>query len=291
MNNLNINAAYMTHIAIIGYGIVGQAVAHGFSTPNRQEKYRTLFYDKFKESDTLENVVNASEVIFICLPTPMKADESGIDLSIIEEMVAEITQYTNGTDKIIVIKSTVVPGTTARLQEMYPQTHFCFSPEFLRETSHLHDALHPDRIVVGAQNDAVAERIGKLFRTQFPYVHMFHTDPTTAEMVKYMANMYLAQKVMFANEMATLCDALGIAYSDVKSIVVGDHRIFDSHLDIHPEKGFGGKCFPKDLVALRGRAREIGVELELLSKVWELNKNVRTVKDWEEIPFAVTKEV
>lgn len=281
----------MTNIAIIGYGIVGQAVAHGFSTPKMQEKYTTLFYDKFKESDSLENVVKASEFIFICLPTPMKADESGIDLSIIEEMVAEVTQYTNGTDKVIVIKSTVVPGTTARLQATHRQSHFCFSPEFLRETSHLHDALHPDRIVIGALSEAVGERVGKLFRTQFPYVHMFHTHPTTAEMVKYMANMYLAQKVIFANEMASLCEALGIEYADVKSIVVGDHRIFDSHLDIHPEKGFGGKCFPKDLVALRGRARELGIDMELLSKAWELNKKIRTVKDWEEIPFAVTKEV
>jgi len=281
----------MTSIAIIGYGIVGQAVAHGFSTEKMKEKYATLFYDKFKESDTLESVVTASDVIFICLPTPMKADESGIDLSIIEEMVAEVAQYTNGTDKIIVIKSTVVPGTTKRLQETHPESHFCFSPEFLRETSHLHDALHPDRIVIGAQNDVAAERLSKLFRAQFPYVHMFHTDPTTAEMVKYMANMYLAQKVMFANEMASVCNALGIEYGDVKSIVVGDHRIFDSHLDIHPEKGFGGKCFPKDLVALRGRARELGVDMELLSKVWELNKQCRTSKDWEEIPFAVTKDV
>jgi UDPglucose 6-dehydrogenase len=281
----------VTNIAIIGYGIVGQAVAHGFSTPKMQEKYRVLFYDRFKESESLESVVNASEFIFICLPTPMKADESGIDLSIIEEMVAEVAQYTDGTDKVVVIKSTVVPGTTQRLQEAHPGTRFCFNPEFLRETSYLHDALHPDRIIVGTTDEQVAERVSKLFRTQFPYVHMFHTDPTTAEMVKYMANMYLAQKVMFANEMASVCAAAGIEYADVKSIVVGDHRIFDSHLDIHPEGGFGGKCFPKDLVAIRGRARELGVEMELLSKVWELNKRVRKVKDWEEIPFAVTKDV
>lgn len=280
----------MTNIAIIGYGIVGQAVAHGFSADRLKEKYATRFYDKFKECDPLEDVVKGSEFIFICLPTPMKEDESGIDLSIIDNMVAEVAQYTDHTEKIIIIKSTVVPGTTRRLQEAHPNTTFCFSPEFLRESSYLHDALHPDRVIVGAEGEDVADRVGKLFRTQFPYVHIFHTNPTTAEMVKYMANMYLAQKVMFANEIASVCDALDIEYADVKSIVVGDHRIFDSHLDIHPEKGFGGKCFPKDLIALRGRARELGVDMELLSKVWELNKKVRTKKDWEEIPFAVTKD-
>ncbi|MEN9557745.1 MAG: hypothetical protein RL141_114 [Candidatus Parcubacteria bacterium] len=279
----------LTNIAIIGYGIVGQAVAHGFSTPAMQEKYRTLFYDKFKTSDSLEDVVTASEFIFICLPTPMKADESGIDLSIIEEMVGEVARYTDGTDKIVVIKSTVTPGTTQRLQERHPNTAFCFSPEFLRESSYLQDALNPDRSVVGTTDEAVAARVAAVLRTQFPNVQMFHTDPTTAEMAKYMANMYLAQKVMFANEMAAVCDALGIQYADVKSIVVADHRIYDSHLDIHAPRGFGGKCFPKDLIALRGRARELGVDTDLLSAVWESNKKIRTVRDWEDIPFAVTK--
>ncbi len=116
---------------------------------------------------------------------------------------------------------------------------------------------------------------------------IFQTDSTTAEMVKYMANSYLATKVIFANEMFNICQALGIKYEEVKNMVVADHRIFDSHLDVTTAKGFGGKCFPKDVVALIGRAKELKVEPKLLETAWSINKKIRNVKDWEEIPFAV----
>lgn len=275
------------NLGIIGYGIVGQAVAYGFSQPEIKNRYSILYYDRFKESTPLEEVIKKSEFIFIALPTPMKADESGIDLSIIEEMVAEITPLTNNTDKIIIIKSTVVPGTTARLQEKYPQSNFSFNPEFLTEANYLEDFLHADRTIVGASSDLVSRRVVALYRQRFPGMKLFQTDPTTAEMVKYMANAYLSTKVMFANEMYKICQALGIKYEEVKQMVVADHRIKDTHLDVTTAKGFGGKCFPKDMVALIGRAKELGIEPKVLETVWEENKKVRQVHDWEEIPFAV----
>lgn len=274
-------------LGIIGYGIVGQALAYGFSQPEIKNKYEIKYYDKYKETASLEEVVAGSEFIFICLPTPMKEDESGIDLSIIEDSIAQISKYTNGTDKIIVIKSTVVPGTTATLEKKYPKSNFAMNPEFLTEANYLEDFVNADRTVVGANNDLTSRRVVALYRQRFPHMKIFQTDTTTAEMVKYMANSFLATKVIFANEMFNLCQALGIKYEEVKSMVVADHRIFDSHLDVTTSKGFGGKCFPKDVVALIGRAKELKLEPKLLETVWSINKKIRQVHDWEEIPFAV----
>lgn len=274
-------------LGIIGYGIVGQALAYGFSQPEIKNKYEIKYYDKYKETASLEEVVAGSEFIFICLPTPMKEDESGIDLSIIEDSIAQISKYTNGTDKIIVIKSTVVPGTTATLEKKYPKSNFAMNPEFLTEANYLEDFVNADRTVVGANNDLTSRRVVALYRQRFPHMKIFQTDTTTAEMVKYMANSFLATKVIFANEMFNLCQALGIKYEEVKSMVVADHRIFDSHLDVTTSKGFGGKCFPKDVVALIGRAKQLKLEPKLLETVWSINKKIRKVHDWEEIPFAV----
>jgi len=277
-------------LGIIGYGIVGQAVAYGFSRPEIKDKYQIKFYDKFKESTPLEEVIKTSEFIFICLPTPMKADESGIDLSIIDEMIDKIAPLTDGTDKIIVIKSTVTPGTTEKLAKKYPKAHFAFNPEFLTEANYLEDFVNADRTIVGSNNDLVSRRVVALYKQRFPSMKIFQTDPTSAEMVKYMANTYLSMKVIFANQMYELCQALGIKYEEVKAMVTADHRIFNSHLDVTTARGFGGKCFPKDMVALLGFAKEKNVDLSLLEKVWELNKKIRKVKDWEEIPFAVTEK-
>lgn len=274
-------------LGIIGYGIVGQALAYGFSQENIKDKYQIKYYDKFKDTESLESVVRDSEFIFICLPTPMKADESGIDLSIIEDSISEITKLTNGTDKIIVIKSTVTPGTTQALEKKYPKTNFAFNPEFLTEANYLEDFLNADRTIVGASNDLTSRRVIALYRQRFPKMKIFQTDTITAEMVKYMANAFLATKVIFANQMFDICQSLGIKYEEVKQMVVADHRIYDSHLDVTTAKGFGAKCFPKDIVALIGKAKELGLKPELLEKVWEINKKIRKIHDWEEIPFVV----
>lgn len=274
-----------TSIGIIGYGIVGSALAHGFSGKKR---YTIRYYDKFQNTESLKSVVEKSEFIFICLPTPMLADESGIDLSIITETVAKITPLTNGTNKIVTIKSTVVPGTTAAFQKQYPETTFAFNPEFLTEANYLEDFLSADRTIVGTLSNEASRRLVSLYRERFPETKIIQTDPTSAEMVKYMANAYLAVKVIFANQMFELSNNLGVSYPEIKKMVVADKRIYDSHLDVTTERGFGGKCFPKDLVALLGLGRELGLTLPLLETTWTINKQIRKIRDWEEIPFAVS---
>ena len=269
-------------IGIIGYGIVGQAVEYGFSN------FDIHIYDKYKPSETLTSVVRESEFIFICLPTPIKSDESGIDLTIIEENISEIVSFTNNTDKIVVIKSTIIPGSTEKFIKKYPKTLFCFNPEFLREASFLQDFVNSDRIVIGSNSDFVSRRLSALYQTVMPLAQIYFTDPTSAEMVKYMANCYLSTKVIFANEMYDICQSLNIKYEEVKKMVVADNRIKDTHLDITSIRGFGGKCFPKDLLALRALAKSRKIDTSILDVVWKKNLSIRKVKDWEEIPFAVS---
>lgn len=273
----------MAKLGIIGHGIVGQAVEYGFKKGNE-----LFIYDKYKDSTPLAEVVNNSEFVFVCVPTPMKDDGSGIDLGIIEEVVGEIASLTNNTDKVVVIKSTVVPGTTAKLAEKYPHTKFAFNPEFLTEANYLEDFVNADRTVVGTFENTVSIRLISLYKTQFPKIPVIATDPTSAEMVKYFCNVFLATKVTFANEMYDLCQKLGIKYEEVKKMAVMDKRIFDSHLDVTTMRGFGGKCFPKDTVALLGLFRELGVDSSLINAMWQKNLKVRKVRDWEHIPFAVS---
>lgn len=285
-------------IGIIGYGIVGQALAYGFS--KNTTDYQILFYDKFKESTPLEEVVKKSDFIFICLPTPIESDESGIDLSIIETTISQIVHLTNNTDKIIVIKSTVIPGTTARLEKQYPKSHFANNPEFLTENNYLDDFLNADRTIIGATSGEVSQKLATFYQKRFPKTKIYQTDLTSAEMVKYMANTFLATKVLFAYEMYDLCQKLGIDYMKVKEIVVSDKRIGDTHLNVSSsntansnttdKKGFSGKCFPKDMVSLIGLGKKIGADMSLLERVWEKNKKIRKIHDWEDIPFAVSKK-
>ncbi len=271
----------MANIGIVGYGFVGTAVEYGFKDDNNIK-----IYDKYKEIGTLEDAVKSSELIFVCLPTPYKSDEMKIDLSIMDESIRGISGYANNTDKVVIIKSTVVPGTTKNYSNQYPDVNFCFNPEFLREKHHLEDFVNPDRTVIGADQEEVLARVAQLYRKKIPHVPMFMTDSTTAELVKYAANLYLATKVTFANEMFEFCEALGVDYDEVKGMVTADRRISDSHLEITEERGFGGKCFPKDLVALMGLGKELGLEPSLLEAVWEKNLKIRKVRDWDDIPFV-----
>jgi len=269
-------------IGIIGWGIVGHALSEGFKDHEIHE------YDKYKDTESLEEVAKKSDFIFICVPTPMK--KGRIDLSIMDEDIAQIVKYTDGTDKIVIIKSTVVPGTTDAYQKKYPRTNFAFNPEFLREKTYIEDFLNPDRIVIGASNEEVAKRIEQLYRGRFPNCPIVITHPTSAELAKGMSNSLLATIVIFNNVMCELCLALGIDYSEVARIVSLDKRYQKAdYFTVSNERGFGGKCLPKDLNELANRAKELGVDAGFLEKVWTENLRVRKLHDWEWIPGAETK--
>lgn len=275
----------MNNVGVIGYGFVGQALGEGLTKLGD----KVHWYDKFKESESLEDVVTVCDWVFLCLPTPFRGED--IDLRIIEENLDLIAKMDiDLSSKVFVVKSTVVPGTTEGFAKKYPNLRFGVNPEFLREKHYLEDFMNPDRTVVGADNDEILTKLVAFYEERFPGVPVFASDTKTAEMVKYMSNTFLATKVIFANEMFDLCEKMGMNYEQVREAVVADSRIGKSHLQVTPERGFGEKCFPKDLIALMGVYKKLGVDVSLLDTVWSKNLRIRKVKDWEDIPFVKSED-
>ena len=277
----------MSNIGIIGHGFVGKSVEFGFSNP-KEVGHNVRVYDKFKDSCPLEEVLKKSEVIFVCLPTPFYEDKLKIDLSIYDEAIDEICPKIEGQGKIVVIKSTVVPGTTESYAEKYPNVPFAFNPEFLTEANYLMDFINPSRIVIGASNDWVSQTMIMLYRTMPHFVNtkILTMGIAAAEMVKYQSNVLLAAKTAVCNVFYDLCQEMNVQYTDVKKGVGLDPRIGYSHMSVTTERGYGGKCFPKDLGAFIGKCNEMNVDAKILEEIFSYNSRIRTVKDWHEIAGA-----
>lgn len=276
----------MANLGIIGWGVVGQSTGRGFG-----KAHNIVWNDPYKKGSTsIGGIVSKADFVFVCVPTPMKTDYSGIDLSIMNKVVGNIAKKISGKNIPLIIKSTVVPGTTDKYAKKYPKVKFAMNPEFLTEVNAPWDFLHPDRVVIGAYDEDVANRIARLHRDVLGYkVKIYTTDPTTAEMVKYMSNTFMATKVIFGNEFYELAKKLDINYDDVVKMVGADKRILPSFLAKTPFAGFGLKCFPKDTAAILGLARKLKVDLSVLEAAWKKNLKIRKVRDWEEIDGAVKK--
>lgn len=238
---------------------------------------------------------NFSGVYFVCLPTPMYEDGSA-DLSIVEGVLDELSSVPG--DRIAVVKSTVPPGTTERWNKKYEKTglHVVFCPEFLTEANALDDMRNQTRIIIGGPRPWI-NTVKLVFQSAFPKVPLVKTSSTTAEMVKYTINCFLATKVSFANEIAQICESLdskglNIDYDKVVEYAKLDARLGNSHWavpgpvpthDGRNVRGFGGHCFPKDMNALICIAKEFGVEPTILEAAWKKNLELRGPedRDWE----------
>lgn len=223
-------------------------------------------------TSNIEAVVGA-ELVFLCLPTPA-GDDGRADLGLINAVVDELANEV-ADDAIFVIKSTVPPGTVAglrkRLADLGSSARVVSHPEFLREGKALDDFMKPDRIVVGAYDDEDAEAIAGLYESLD--ANVVRTDPTSAEMIKYASNSYLAARLTFVNTLANVCEAVGADVMDVISGMGMDHRIGPHFLQ--PGPGYGGSCFPKDTAALIGVAEDAGYDFELLRAVIEADHEQR----------------
>lgn len=265
-------------IGIIGQGFVGNAVYQKF-----KNYYNVLTYDKFKtdHNSTLEEVVKGSNYIFVCLPTPMNTDGS-CNTDIIESVLEEVNQITTE-DKVVIIKSTVVPNTTVRLNEKYESLNIVFNPEFLTERNAVEDYNNQDRIILGGERPYTTD-LKQIFSKVFPKAHIIKTDSTHAEMVKYLTNTFLSVKVSFANEIYELCNSLNIDYDKVVEYATLDKRLGQSHWSVpgpDGDYGFGGHCFPKDLAALIRLSFQLHTTNNVLCATQTTNDEVRTIKDWE----------
>ena len=227
---------YYTEIGIVGHGFVGKAVLKWFKG--------AAWYSK--TGGSFEKV-NRKRIIFLCLPTPFCAAKGGFDLSAIDENVRKLSP-----GKIIVLKSTVLPGTTEDLQRLYPQHRIFFNPEFLRAKSAVKDFLYPDRQIVGYADKKYKQTAGKLLDMLPSANYQGVCRAREAEMVKLMGNCYLATKVVFANQFYDYCEKVGADYKEVSRLVKFDPRIGVSHWGINTDgyRGYSGYCFPKDMKAV-----------------------------------------
>jgi len=240
-----------------------------------QEELEKLPKEYFMPTTDLKNAIMNSDATMIAVGTPCK-ENGEINLGYLKEASKEIGKILkNKHGHLVIVKSTVIPGTTENtvkkaIIETAGHSNFeiAMVPEFLREGLAMNDFLYPDRIVIGAENPSVANKIKfifKEFETKF-YV----TTIRTAEMIKYASNSMLAVKISFANEFGNLCKAIGIDVYEVMDGVALDRRINRAFLNAG--RGFGGSCFPKDVQAIRYLADQLKVETKLLDSIWALNK-------------------
>ena len=237
-------------IGFIGQGFIGANSADDFEARG----YACVRYGLEPEYLSNKERIAACDIVFIAVPTPTTPD--GFDASIVRSVLPLV-----GPGKIAVIKSTLVPGTTDMLQAEFPELILMNSPEFLRESSAAYDAAHPDRNIIGIPEDTEA------YRTAAAAVLSVLPDATysrvmsarAAELTKYAGNVFLTLKVVYANMLYDLAEALDVPYEDVKDALAADPRIGPSHLapvqpsghtDV-PGRGAGGHCFIKDLEAFR----------------------------------------
>ena len=199
------------NIGIIGFGFVGSSVAYGFSPQTGFDLANIRIYDKVpsKSTHSFQEVLTNSDFIFISVPTPSNTDGS-INLNILESAVAEISNHGTKSDAIVLVRSTITPGTTRRLQKSYSNLNIVFNPEFLTERSAKLDFINQSRIVLGGEEENTY-KVEKLFKTRFgEYMPVIRTSFETAEFIKYLNNCYFATKVSFMNEMKRIADLSGV---------------------------------------------------------------------------------
>ena len=267
-------------VGIIGQGFVGKALKAGF-----EKYYKTNTFDLNGKCNckNIEDLVDISDIIFVCVPTPMKKDGS-CDTSIVESVIDEIEDV-DISGKIVVIKSTVPPGTTERLNQKCENIQVIFNPEFLTEANYIDDFRNQNRIILGGPRPGIT-KVKRFYSKIFPTTTIVKTGSTIAEMVKYMTNTFLATKVSFANEMKMISDKLKIDYDKVVEYSTYDERLGKSHWDVpgpDGKLGFGGSCFPKDINALINLCGELDIPAKTLLGAWITNLNVRPEQDWKEL--------
>ena len=276
----------MKKIGIVGRGFVGSAVEFGFSAQTGCDaELRVYDKDPSKSIHTLEETVNESNFIFLSVPTPSNVDGS-MNVDILETALSDIQDINSRKGNIILIRSTITPGTTAKLAKKFTKLNIVFNPEFLTERSAKFDFINQSRFVLGGRKRNTA-RVAELFRWRFgDSVPCIETNWETAEMIKYMNNCFFATKVSFMNEMKLVADKVGVDWDMAVEGFVRDGRIGHTHLNVpgpDGKMGFGGSCFPKDIQAMIQFGEDLGMDLNTLQGAWETNCEVRPERDWEQL--------
>jgi UDPglucose 6-dehydrogenase len=279
-------------VGIIGQGFVGSAMKAYFD----RHEVPVVAYDKFKpEFSTLEEVVKKADVIFVCVPTPMRQSGecyTGIPEDVFADIDRTAKEIGRPTDSFVCcLKSTVPAGFTDGLRKKYPHMRITFSPEFLTEKNSVQDMIQANRIIVGGATEDSAVVLQFFLaadqrRVDEGKVVLIQCPAAAAEMAKLFGNGLLFTKVVFSNEIYALCKKMGINYDEVRFLTSLDPRIGGGHTQVPGPDGFlgaGGHCFPKDMHNLKFLAESVGLNEDLFSAVLQRNGELREEKDWEKM--------
>jgi UDPglucose 6-dehydrogenase len=240
-----------TTIGFIGQGFIGKHMADDFA----ERGYNVVRYALEPEYADNQAAIATCNIVFIAVPTPTTPD--GFDVSALETVLSLV-----GTGNVAVIKSTILPGTTSRLQALFPDITIMHSPEFLREKQAAEDTKQPKRTIIGVtkKTDELLEKATAIQAVLPTAPYSLICSAEEAELIKYGGNTFLAMKVIYMNMLHEMSEAFGVDYAVVAGAMAADPRIGSSHMQVidssgHagaiPGRGAGGHCFPKDLAALR----------------------------------------
>ena len=267
------------NIGIIGQGFVGNAIYQKLN-----KYYKVFTYDLMAKlsNSTFEETIERCKIVFVCLPTPMNSDGS-CNLDIIDKVLTQINEYTD-TERIVVIKSTIIPGSTDKFNAKFKNIDIIFNPEFLTEANAVDDFENQSRLLLGGSLKSTT-KIKQIFSAVFRKTpRIIKTDAKSAELVKYVTNTFLATKVSFANEIYKLCESLELDYDKIIEMATLDPRLGDSHWGVpgpDGDFGYGGHCFPKDLAAIVQMSKEKDTLNHVLKAAQATNDAVRKNRDWE----------
>jgi len=302
---------FSKNIGVIGQGFVGTAVRekfkHHFNVYTfdiaKGEESRIYAKEEISESQCdLNEVIKNCETVFLCVPTPM-FPSGKCDTGIVENAISDIDKIAKKLEKhpILIIKSTVPPGTTELLNKEYENVGVNFSPEFLTEANSVNDFKNQTRIVLGIDWIEYVEPIVNIFEACFPDANIVVMNTAEAEMSKYMINLFLSTKVSFFNDMYKLIDRINhtpiidrqMKFETIVSSVLLDPRIGKSHYMVpgpDGDYGYGGHCFPKDMSAILSIADELKLPVPTLLGAHTTNTLVRKNKDWENMKGRAVSE-
>ncbi len=261
-------------VGVVGGGVVGGATQR-LCGPD------TVIYDPYHpEYKNNKDAINTCDVVFVSVPTPM-AEDGHCDTSIVEEVVGWIEAG------LIIIRSTVAPGTTDRLREQTGK-HIIFQPEYLGETvAHIFGSMaEREFVVLGGTPEDVSKAADFYKHYYNSYVRMYFSDAKTAEVCKYMENAFYAVKVTFVNEWYDIAKAHGVDFNELRELWLADTRISRDHTFVYPEnRGFSGKCLPKDCNAIVYSSRQRDYEPRFMDACLEAQRRVPGTES-ERLTFA-----
>lgn len=277
---------------IIGYGYVGGGLGHLCKSNDVQFcTYDVVQKDELMakmNTDDLEKLVENSElynednVYAICVPTP-SSTTGECDISIVESVIEKLYRNVKSKSNIVIIKSTVQPGTTRMLMNKFQdKLEIVFCPEFLKEHTYKEDMYNADFCLVGSDNRDT--KVSNVMRTLYKHkeIDVICRSPEECEIFKYTVNVFLAVKVWYFNEISEICNKFGVEYKGLQELFKLESRIGETHTDVpgHDKlHGFGGKCLPKETLALKFLQKKLDIPNKVLENILDRNNKLRYNRD------------